>query len=402
MPVVPARRVNYFDRQHIRLAELRDEQTYHVALRRRHNITHHTWGIVLGLEIAIENGVPAVRPGLAVDGYGRELLLVERRVIDRARFDEKATGRLDVWLEYGLEFADDRAASFECDDGDPRRRYRAIEKPSLVLERAGAAAVDPRHPPGVPAEDLQEPLGPGTPDDPRTRWPVYLGRIVMRLDDGGAPQFTIDTSDRVYAGLNGAVIDHPGTPARLELGLRPAEPEQRTIGDETFNYSEGDERDFAVFVPPSEPEDPLEPVIAVYPAATVIRGTTEVRGNVVLDGSSLQFPDAVKADADTGGHAAIYRRGDELRIDLGNLNDEVRKLVIGVTKDDTFHASLEISFPLEPLSTGKPKPVITVFGDLKIEGLIDSPDVRTRTVTAEVQAILAGMVQAGITTAGSS
>lgn len=399
MPVVPARRVNYFDRQHIRVAELRDEQSYHVALRRRHNLTHHTWGIVVGLEMVVENGAPAIRPGVAVDGYGRELLLIERRLIDRARFDERGTGRLDVWLEYGVEYADDGAAPFECGNGDPRRRYRVVEKPLVTLERGGAAAIDPRRPPGVPLDDLQEP-GLSTPDDPRQRWPVYLGRIVMQLDDRGAPVFTIDTSDRVYAGLNGAVIDHPGTPARVEIGLRPAETDQRTIGDQTFTYASGKARDFAVFVPTGE--DPLEPVIAVYPDATVLRGTTEVRGNIVLDGSSLQFPDAVAQDPDTKGAAAIYRSGDELRIDLGDLNEGVRKLVIGVTKDDQFQASLTLAFPLEPTATGAPKPLITISGDLRIEGLIDSPDVRARTVTDEVRALLAGMVQAGMTMAGGN
>lgn len=399
MPVVPARRVNYFDRQHIRVAELVDEQSYHVALRRRHNLTHHTWGIVVGLEMLVENGVPAVRPGVAVDGYGRELLLIERRLIDRARFDERGTGRLDVWLEYGIEYADDGATPFECGSGDPRARYRVVEKPLVTVERATAAAIDPRHPPGVPPEDLQEP-GLSTPDDPRQRWPVYLGRIVMQLDDRGVPIFTVDTSDRVYAGLNGAVIDHPGTPARVEIGLRPAAAEQRTIGDDTFTYAAGKTRDFAVFVPTGA--TPLEPVIAVSPDATVLSGTTEVRGNLVLDGASLQFPDTVAQNPDTKGAAAIYRSEDELRIDLGDLNAGVRKLVIGATKDDQFRASLTLEFPLEPVNGVLPKPVVTIAGDLRIEGLIDSPDVRARTVTDEVRALLAGMVQAGMTIAGGN
>ena len=62
MAVTPTSRVNYFDRQFIRLSELKDEQDYHIQLRRRHNLTHHSWGIVLGLEIVSEqDGRPAVR-----------------------------------------------------------------------------------------------------------------------------------------------------------------------------------------------------------------------------------------------------------------------------------------------------------------------------------------------------
>ena len=56
----------------------------------------------MGLEIVNEqDGRPALRPGLAVDGYGRELLLLERRVIDREDFDRYGTSRLDLWLAYG-------------------------------------------------------------------------------------------------------------------------------------------------------------------------------------------------------------------------------------------------------------------------------------------------------------
>jgi len=111
MSAAPAIRVNYFDRQHIRLAELRDEQAYHVQMRRRHNLSHHSWGIVTGLElVARPDGQVGVTPGLAIDGYGRELLLVDYRVIGRADFDRYATSRLDVWLEYQLELSDDRLA----------------------------------------------------------------------------------------------------------------------------------------------------------------------------------------------------------------------------------------------------------------------------------------------------
>src|SRR3989442_927644 len=136
MAVAPASRVNYFDRQFIRLAELQDEQEYHRQLRRRHNLSHHSWGIVLGLEIVLEqDGRPALRPGVAIDGYGRELLLLDRRVVGREDFDRYVTSRLDLWLEYQLEYADDRLAPIECDGGDPRRRYRAIERAQVVLTR---------------------------------------------------------------------------------------------------------------------------------------------------------------------------------------------------------------------------------------------------------------------------
>jgi hypothetical protein len=406
MAVDPPTRVNYFDRQFIRLAELRDEQAYHIEMRRRHNLSHHSWGIVLGLQILPQDdGRPAVRPGMAVDGYGRELLLKDSRAISRSDFDRYGTSRLDVWLEYRLDFSDDRLAPIECDGNDPRRKYRATELAEITFTRGGARP-DPHRPPGVPAEALEEPLL-ATPDDPRQRWPVYLGRVIMELPaSGGSPTFTIDTADRVYAGLNAEIIDHPGNATRLELGHRPALPDVRRIDDEDVTYEEDPKRDFAVFVPPETDDgSPLHPTIAVDSDATLIRGTTIVHGNVVLDGASLEFPQGMQElVGDTAGQPAIYRMsngGDELRIDVGSLDLAGRRLVLGVTKGSDFIPALTISFPQAMGQAGNPGALVTVHGDLRIEGTIDCPDVRTRTVTEDVAALLTGMVQAGIAAGGS-
>ncbi len=398
MAAEPATRVNYFDRQFIRLAELRDEQAYHVQLHRRHNLSHHSWGIVLGLEIVKQDdGRPSVRPGLAVDGYGRELLLTTGRAVGRELFDRYGTSRLDIWLEYQLELSDDRLAPVECDGGDPSRRYRAQEQGVLVITRGGARP-DPRHPPGVPAEAFEEPLL-ATPDDPAKRWPVYLGRVVMDLPASGTPTFDIDTADRVYVGLNAEVIDHPGNATRVELGRRPADAETRTIGDEQFTYEKGPERDFAIFVPGDDGQPHL--TLAVYPDGTQIRGTTNVHGNLVLDGASLEFPDGMAERAgETEGNPAIYRHkngSDELRIDVGSLNGANRTLVLGVTKDGDFKPALTISFPAG-MAGGTDSALVTVHGDMRIEGTIDCQDIRTRTVSDEVAALLTGMVQSGMAT----
>src|SRR5256885_15809770 len=126
MPVDPATRVNYFDRQFIRVAELRDEQAYHVEMRRRHNLSHHSWGIVLGLQVLPQDdGRPAVRPGMAVDGYGRELLLTSSRVIGRSDFDRYGTSRLGPWLQYPLGVVDDSPAPGAGGRAHPRRKHPA-------------------------------------------------------------------------------------------------------------------------------------------------------------------------------------------------------------------------------------------------------------------------------------
>ena len=401
MSAVPAARVNYFDRQFIRLAEMRDEQAYHLELRRRHNLSHHSWGIVLGLELVLQDdGRPAVQRGMAVDGYGRELLLLDSFAVGREVFDRYGTSRLDLWLEYRLDIPIGAAAIDCAAPADAYRQYRATERAEVVLERGGARP-DPRHPHVVPATSFEQPAL-DTPDDPRLRWPVYLGRIIMALPPSGPPQFAIDAADRVYAGLNAEVIDHPGNAARVELGRRPVATDSKTVGDRTFEYVKGTTRDFAVFVPAAAGAlGPLDPTLAVTTTATEIRGDTVVHGNVVLDGASLQFPaPGPIARADTGGNAALYRttsqtNGDELRIDIGDLGVADRRILLGASKDGDFVPALEIRFP-GGVAAGTKSAIVVVHGDLHVEGSIKSPDVRTRTVTDEVAALITGMVQAGI------
>src|SRR5260370_15119781 len=99
-------RVHYFERQFLRTQDFSDEQSYHVAMRRRHNIAHHTWGIVSGLQLTVEDGNFYVQPGMAIDGYGRELILPQKQSLSNKVFVDKATAELDVWLTYGLSSSD--------------------------------------------------------------------------------------------------------------------------------------------------------------------------------------------------------------------------------------------------------------------------------------------------------
>lgn len=396
MPAAPASRVHYEDRQFIRLAELRDEQAYHLQQRRRHNLSHHAWGIVAGLDVLEEDGRPVVRPGLAIDGYGRELLLLNRVACGREQFDRLDTRRIDLWLEYRLDIREEPTGN-PCRAGQSGAPYRAVERAEVVMARGGAQPT-PRRPPGVPVTAFEEPML-ATSDDPAQRWPVYLARVVMNMSEKGEIGFEVDTANRVHVGLNAELIDHPGNASRVELGRRPAQADTRQVGDDTYVYAAGATRDFAVFSP-NGADGILEPTLAVYPEATQLRGTTEVHGNLVLDGSSIQFPDAASEAADTGGQPAIYRAGDALRIDLGALDGTARALSIGVTEEDgKFKPALEVRFEAAA-GGGSVQPTVTVFGNLHLKGSLESDDVRTRTITGDVAALLTGMVQSTIAGGG--
>ncbi len=71
------KRLNYFTHQFLEENDFKDEQFYHLDMRRRHNKGLHVWGIAYGLEISgVANGNKVtIAPGMAIDNKGREIVL---------------------------------------------------------------------------------------------------------------------------------------------------------------------------------------------------------------------------------------------------------------------------------------------------------------------------------------
>ena len=113
-------RVHYFDDQFLRTQDFSDEQEYHVAAHRRHNIAHHVWGIVVGLELVVEEGAAFLEPGVGVDGFGRELVVANRRKLPAGAFDDKGSDELEVWLEYDRQSGEVAPEGYAGCDGAER------------------------------------------------------------------------------------------------------------------------------------------------------------------------------------------------------------------------------------------------------------------------------------------
>jgi hypothetical protein len=73
----PVTRMNYFDHQFLRAEDFTLEQQYQNRMRRLHNNTLHTWGIVTGLEVDFASGATSVSvaKGVAIDSLGQEMVL---------------------------------------------------------------------------------------------------------------------------------------------------------------------------------------------------------------------------------------------------------------------------------------------------------------------------------------
>jgi len=84
-------RNNYFHGKMLSARDLRQEQEYFNEKRRLINRMIHGWGIVCGLEVALEGPCLVVKPGLALDCCGNELLVCEREALHPKTF-AKALG----------------------------------------------------------------------------------------------------------------------------------------------------------------------------------------------------------------------------------------------------------------------------------------------------------------------
>lgn len=407
-------RVNFFDKQFLRVDEFRDEQSYQLAARRRHNVTQHTWGIVAGLEITREEGALVVRPGIAVDGYGRELLLSDKKRLAPEKFDALGTEQLDAWLVYGRRDGEAAPGGYAgCGQNGGREAYRSQETPQILLERPLSNLVDARRPPGVPAELFDAQLPPAS-DNPNEMWRVYLGRITRLAPD----EFTFDISRRPYAGLVGQVVDHPANATRVEIGKQPLADDERVIGGVTYVYQKdanaqaGQLRRFAVFIPDdSEASLERQQEVRLAPRLEIrqdglmrLRGRSVVNGNLRITDGSVQFVNTKTSTASVASQEpAIYRTkdnaADQLRVDLGASNTLNREFVIGFsTEDGKFTPCLKLELK-STTGLDKPTPYVTIFGDLKVEGKIEG-EVRQRTVTQDAVNALLASFQSGVAAGG--
>ena len=91
----PLERLNYFNSQRLEAIDFRLEQAYHMRVRRELNRALYSFGIGTGLEVrphptdlhAVEVG-----PGLALDPFGREIILFEPRTVKVCGTPRRADG----------------------------------------------------------------------------------------------------------------------------------------------------------------------------------------------------------------------------------------------------------------------------------------------------------------------
>ena len=102
-------RVAFEDHRFMQAIDLEDEQLYHLQRRWQHNLALHSWGILCGLEVRSNGGdfrrpKIVIHPGMALDGYGRELVLTETVDIGAQGNILDPAVTYDVWLTWNVTY----------------------------------------------------------------------------------------------------------------------------------------------------------------------------------------------------------------------------------------------------------------------------------------------------------
>jgi hypothetical protein len=108
---VTGKRPNYYTHQFLQEQDFKDEQKYHIDMRRMHNRIFHSWGIAEGLEVRRhgEHEI-TISPGVAIDGEGREIVLLNS--VTRSLSSLKNDSHAFITIAYGerMDDADHQSA----------------------------------------------------------------------------------------------------------------------------------------------------------------------------------------------------------------------------------------------------------------------------------------------------
>jgi predicted flap endonuclease-1-like 5' DNA nuclease len=359
-------RVHFYEGQFLRAVDFTAEQAYHLQGLRRHNLAGHRWGIVSGLEVVLdEAGDLSVQAGLAVDGYGRTLILPIYRSISPNAFDDQASDTLEIWLLYDRRPGEAAAAGYAACNDD-RQPYREIESARVEVRApdpnqipaGGSDIPDGRRPLQVDPDDLS--FGPTRtpPDDAGHLWPVYLGRV-ERTEEG---ELRVDLSGRPYAGLVGEFVRSPSGKAFLQIGAeRPDDPNRFAI-----YLDPGEDRPSPLPLPGKLPDLAIEQngQIKIYHDTTLYGDLTVDGGAVVFNGGPEYLESqpwriyhTASASGDGPGvtveqlRVEMAQEGSPGEVVIGHWSAQKKKFVPCLTIDNdctvTVHGDLELQGNME-------------------------------------------------------
>ncbi len=193
MTQTAAERPAFFEGQFLGAEDLTALVSYFREQNARQALGHHSWGIAIGLNLVEAEAADGsldvfVQPGLAFDGYGRLIVVLEQTRLDGAQFSGAASGEVEVWIRYDQSEREGVRKGFEvCSEQDVFARVNesfVIEAGprNSILERQSGVNIN-----GVNLLDAREALRNADPDAPL-------------ICDGSVPyqDFPVDDEDALW------------------------------------------------------------------------------------------------------------------------------------------------------------------------------------------------------------
>ena len=216
----PIDRVRYYDGEYLRAFDFADEQAYHMEMRRRLNMALHLSGIVEGLDISQDTqaGITqySIEPGMAIDPYGREILVFAPYVLDESVLAANritasgiiTSGNYELWIRYRKQAATPPSTGYtSCNGSNEFTRWQEGFDVRLI----------PTRPAGSSLAVAPKPIDPQSDDPATDGLGVQLG-IVHVTNAGGL--VSIDDYkpiNRTYIGLRAQRIVCPVDPTSFDI-----------------------------------------------------------------------------------------------------------------------------------------------------------------------------------------
>jgi hypothetical protein len=281
-------RLYYYERQYLQSSDFTDEQTYHLEMRRRLNLALHLWGIVKGLELLQGEVIQGasnqfyVSEGMAIDAYGREIIVSTKHLLSGDLPTNRITsaGTYSVWIGYTRELTTPPQAGFQaCNMTSQYTRWQ--ESFEIIISPLSA---NPN-----PAED-PDPFGDLSDDPTNNPWLIHLGTINV---DGSQTITAAINAHRRYIGLRTQRIVAP-IHATSEFNVLDANaplkpPTSIAVRDNLFleqNLIAGS--DFAVDSTEVQPSPP-----STFPKPT---GNVKIASDLFLQGNLYTQCDPTQPD----------------------------------------------------------------------------------------------------------
>jgi hypothetical protein len=346
----------YREGQFLTAADFVAEQAYHRGALGRHEVGEHTWGLVVGLELvevpdAGGSGFVDVflTPGMAVDGYGRQLVCFERTPVDVNLFNAFLdTAHRSVWVQFAeTDAAPTPEGWTDCDQSMPTRvieTFRLVVDPVApitdVMVAGEVALAEPAAGATIPA-DTSVPFQEPPTEPPLGRWLVQVGCLLW---DGAARRFrpagVRRTEGRRFCGVVAADVLAPADALRLARRTAPADV---------------DAADFARIEGRLRVQGRVNAERELWMEGNRIRFTYDSTGDASVNPTGAGAVPPVALVRDHGPVGAKHR----LRLTLGEAPSPEVSLSVGTTADALtadpvaeVRADGRVRVPLGPLDMG--------------------------------------------------